>query len=106
MASITVLGQRRALTDLDAVIAYTEKKLHEQLAMAARLEVAGEVAAQLRAVLRLTKDYLACLRESQAILRWTLPAKESPHPGARSGAEACFPPYGTVPAAARLRLVE
>src|SRR3954454_25047282 len=58
MASVTVLGQRRAAAELETIIAQVE-----------------------RALLRLTEDYLACLRQSRAILLWELPGGE-PRPGA------------------------
>ena len=65
MSSVTVLGQRRAVAGLDATI--------------------GRDPAPLRAVLRLTEDYLACLRQSRGILLWELPPEE---PGLSTAAGA------------------
>ena len=91
MASITVLGQRRALTELDVIIEGVEAKRREQLVAVARLNPVGEGAAQLYALLRLTEDYLVCLRESRALLCWTLPADENLHPAVTSAMEAYCP---------------
>src|SRR5690348_17623446 len=76
MSSVAVLGQRRAVTGLDATIGRVEEQRREQLAAAARAAVAGRDPAPLHAVLRLTEDYLACLRQSRAVLLWELPAEE------------------------------
>ena len=76
MASITVLGQRRAAAELDAAIRQVERARREQLAAAARLVASGRDPAPVRALLRLTEDYLACLRQSRAILLWELPQDE------------------------------
>ena len=81
MASITVLGQRRAVAELDATIGQVERARREQLAEAARLAASGRDPARVHALLRLTEDYLACLRQSRAILLWELP-REAPRPGA------------------------
>ena len=106
MASITVLGQRRVLTELDVIIEGVEAKQQEQLVAVARLNPAGEGAAQLHALLRLTKDYLVCLRESRALLRWTLPVDESLHPGVTSAMEAYCPARRTNAAMLRPHLTE
>ena len=106
MASITVLGQRRALTELDVIIEGIEAKQQEQLVAVARLNPAGEGAAQLHALLRLTEDYLVCLRESRALLRWTLPADESLHPNVTSAVEAYCPARRTNAAMLRPHLIE
>ena len=74
MASVTVLGQRRALTELDATIGRVEEQRRGQSAAAARLAASGGDAAPVRALLRLTEDYLACLRQSRAVLLWELPS--------------------------------
>ena len=100
MASVTVLGQRRAAAELDAAIRQVERARLEQLAAAARLAAAGRDPAPVRALLRLTEDYLACLHQSRAILLWELP-REEPRPGA---APAATVEMGT--AGLRLRLVE
>ena len=76
MSSVTVLGQRRAVAGLDATIGRVEEQRREQLAAAARAAVAGRDPAPLHALLRLTEDYLACLRQSRAVLLWELPAEE------------------------------
>ena len=76
MSSVTALGQRRAVAGLDATIGRVEEQRREQLAAAARAAAAGRDPAPLRAVLRLTEDYLACLRQSRAVLLWELPAEE------------------------------
>ena len=73
MTSVTVLGQRRAAAVLDAAIRQVERARREQLAAAARLAAGGGDPAPVRALLRLTEDYLACLRQSRAILVWELP---------------------------------
>ena len=87
MASITVLGQRRVMAELDVTIERVEEMRREQLAIAARLSAAGEDASPLRTLLGLTEDYLACLRQSRAILLWELPQDPGrPGPGA---VEAC-----------------
>jgi hypothetical protein len=78
MASVTILGQRRAAAELDAAIRQVERARREQLAAAARLAATGGDAAPVRALLRLTEDYLACLRQSRAILLWELPQDQSP----------------------------
>jgi hypothetical protein len=88
MASITVLGQRRALAELDAAIGRVEEQRREQLAAATQLAASGRNATQLRALLRLTEDYLACLRQSRAILLWKLP-QDPGRPDAGS-AKACL----------------
>jgi len=54
MPSITVLGRRRAVAELDAAIGCAEAKRREQLATAARLAAAGLDPA----LLRVTEDYL------------------------------------------------
>jgi len=87
MASVTILGQRRAMAELDAAIGQVERARREQLAAAARLAASGEEPAPVRAVLRLTEDYLACLRQSRAILLWELP-QDPTRPGATSAAPA------------------
>ena len=76
MASITVLGQRRAVAELDAAIRQVERARLDQLAEAARLAAGGGDPAPVRALLRLTEDYLACLRQSRGILLWELPPEE------------------------------
>jgi hypothetical protein len=76
MASVTVLGQRRTVAELDAAIRQLERARREQLAAAARLAASGGDTAPVRAVLRLTEDYLACLRQSRAVLVWELPRQE------------------------------
>ena len=81
MSSVTVLGQRRAVAELDATIGRVEEQRREQLAEAARLAASGRDPAPVRALLRLTDDYLACLRQSRRILLWELPPEE-PAPGA------------------------
>src|SRR3954454_21214086 len=78
MASVTILGQRRAAAELDAAIRQVERARREQLAAAAQLAATGGAAAPVRALLRLTEDYLACLRQSRAILLWELPQDQSP----------------------------
>ena len=96
MASVTVLGQRRAVAELDAAIRQVERARLEQLAEAARLAAGGGDPAPVRALLRLTEDYLACLRQSRAILLWELPQDPGrPGPGA---VEACpaVPGVGAV----------
>ena len=85
MASVTILGQRRAAAELDAAIGQVERARLEQLAEAARLAAAGRDPAPVRALLRLTEDYLACLRQSRRILLWELPP-EKPGPAAATGA--------------------
>jgi hypothetical protein len=65
-ASITVLGQRHALAELDATIGRIEGARREQLALAARLVAAAADPAPVCALLRLTDDFLACLRQSPA----------------------------------------
>ena len=76
MASVTVLGQRRAAAEQDAAIRQVERARLEQLAEAARLAAAGRDPAPVWALLRLTEDYLACLRQSRRILLWELPPEE------------------------------
>jgi hypothetical protein len=102
-ASITVLGQRRALGELDATISRIERARREQLALAARLAAAGEDPAPIRALLRLTDDYLACLRESRVVLLWKLPQDVDQALGAMPAA-AMHHSFGA--AGARPRLVE
>ena len=85
MASVTVLGQRRAAAELDAAIRQVERARREQLAAAARLAASGRDPAPVHALLRLTEDYLACLRQSRRILLWELPPEE-PSPAAAAGA--------------------
>src|SRR3954454_20196671 len=75
MASITVLGQRRAAAEVETIIAQVERGRREQLA------AAGRDPAPVRTLLQLTEDYLACLRQSRSILLWELPGEE-PRPGA------------------------
>jgi hypothetical protein len=84
MASVTVLGQRRAAAELDAAIGRVERARREQLAEAARLAASGRDPAPVHALLRLTEDYLACLRQSRRILLWELPPEE-PGPAAAAG---------------------
>ena len=96
MASITVLGQRRALAELDATIEGLERQRREQLAAAARLGAAGGDAAPLRAVLRLTEDYLACLRQSRAILLWELPQDPGRPDAASAEAHPAVPEMGAA----------
>lgn len=74
-ASITVLGQRRALAELDATIGQIEHARREQLATAARLVAAAADPTPVRTLLRLTDDFLACLRQSRAVLLWELPCR-------------------------------
>ena len=81
MPSVTVLGQRRVVAELDATIGRVEEQRREQLAAAARTAAAGRDPAPLRALLRLTEDYLACLRQSRAILVWELPRAGAARPG-------------------------
>ena len=76
MASVTVLGQRHAVAELDAAIRRVERARREQLAAAARLAAGGGDPAPVRSLLRITEDYLACLRQSRAILLWELPQDE------------------------------
>jgi len=76
MPSIIVLGQRRAVAELDATIECIEEQRRGQLAAVARLGAAGEDATKLHALLRLTEDYLACLHQSRDILLWELPREE------------------------------
>ena len=83
MASVTVLGQRRAAAELDAAIGQVERARREQLAEAARLAASGRDPARVHALLRLTEDYLACLRQSRAILFWELPQDPSPEAAGR-----------------------
>jgi hypothetical protein len=94
MTSIVVLGQRRAVAELDATIGHVEERRREQLALIARLSAAGKDAAPVRTLLRLTEDYLACLRQSRSLLLWTLP-QQNPCPG--------VPPAATGRDAAGLR---
>ena len=84
MASITVLGPRRTVAELDAAIGRVERARREQLATAARAAAAGRDPAPLRAILRLTEDYLACLRQSRAVLLWEL-SPEEPSLGTAAG---------------------
>jgi hypothetical protein len=77
MASVTILGQRRAAAELDTEIRRVERARLEQLA------AAGRDPAQVRALLRLTEDYLACLRQSRRILLWELPQDPSPEAAGR-----------------------
>ena len=84
MASITVVGQRRAVAELDATIGRVEARRREQHAAAAQAAAAGRDPAPLRALLRLTEAYLACLRQSRAVLLWELP-QEEPRPAAAAG---------------------
>ena len=87
MVSVTVLGQRRAAAELDTVIAQVERARREQLAAAVRLAASRGDPAPVRALLRLTEDYLACLRQSRAILLWELPQDEPrPEPAGGTGA--------------------
>ena len=83
MAGITILGQRRTVAELDTAIRRVERARREQLAAAARLAAAGRDPAPVRALLRLTEDYLACLRQSRAILLWELPQDPSPEAAGR-----------------------
>ena len=99
MASVTVLGQRRAAAELDAAIRQVERARLEQLAEAARLAAAGRDPA--RALLRLTEDYLACLHQSRAILLWELPRD----PG-RSGTAPTSTDVTGATGDARTRLAE
>ena len=85
MASITVLGQRRTVAELDAAISQVERARREQLAAAARLVAAGQDLARVRALLRVTEDYLACLRQSRAVLLWELPPEEPSDAAAGGG---------------------
>ena len=78
MASVTVLGQRRAAAELDTVIVQVERARREQLA------AAGRDPARVHALLRLTEDYLACLHQSRRILLWELPPA-GPGPAAAAG---------------------
>ena len=84
MASVTILGQRIAAAELDATIRQVERARREQLA------AAGRDPARVRALLRLTEDYLACLRQSRAVLLWELPPEE-PDPGTAAGAASIMP---------------
>jgi len=77
MAGITILGQRRTVAELDTAIRRVERARREQLA------AAGRDPARVRALLRLTEDYLACLRQSRAILLWELPQDPSPEAAGR-----------------------
>jgi uncharacterized protein YecE (DUF72 family) len=106
MPAIIVLGQRRALTELDAKIAAIEEKRRELSAAIVRLSAAREDVAQLRALLRLTEDYLACLRQSRGILLWQLPPDSDLSPEVRSLAETCCPANERGAAGTRPRLVE
>jgi hypothetical protein len=106
MPAIIVLGQRRALTELDAKITAIEEKRRELSAAIVRLSAVREDIAQLRALLRLTEDYLACLRQSRGILLWQLPQDSDLGTGMRSVAEACCPANERGAAGTRLRLVE
>jgi len=101
MASVTVLGQRRAAAELDAAIRQVERARLEQLAEAARLAAAGRDPAPVRALLRLTEDYLACLHQSRAILLWELPRD----PG-RSGTAPTSTDVTGATGDARTRLAE
>jgi hypothetical protein len=76
MPSIIVLGQRRAVAELDATIERIDEQRRGQLAAVARLGATGEDATKLHALLRLTEDYLACLHQSRDILLWELPREE------------------------------
>jgi hypothetical protein len=100
MSSVVVLGQRQVVAELDATIARVEGQRREQLAAAARLAAGGGDAAPVRALLRLTEDYLACLRQGRAVLLWELP-REEPRPGAAPAATVEMGAAGL-----RLRLVE
>ena len=92
MSSITVLGQRHAVAELDATIERVEKRRREQLAAAARLAAAGENATPVRALLRLTEDYLACLRQSRRVLLWEMPPEEpGPATAGKKGAAGIRP---------------
>jgi hypothetical protein len=102
-ASITVLGQRRALAELDATIGRIEGARREQLALAARLAATAVDPVQVRALLRLTDDYLACLRQNRAVLLWELPQDGDHGSNARPAAAACRPLGATV---VRPRFVE
>jgi hypothetical protein len=102
-ASITVLGQRHALAELDATIGRIEGARREQLALAARLVAAAADPAPVCALLRLTDDFLACLRQSQAVLLWELPQDGDHGSNARPAAAACRPLGATV---VRPRFVE
>src|SRR3954452_18458458 len=75
MPSVTVLGQRRAVAELDATIGCLEEQRREQLAAAARAAAAGRGPTPLRAGLRLAEDYLACLRQGRAVRLGELPAE-------------------------------
>jgi hypothetical protein len=101
MPGITVLGQRRAVAELDATIGRIEEQRREQLAWAVRLSAAGEDASPLYALLRLTEDYLACLRQSRNLLLWEVSPEEP-----RTSAAAVAPAFGTGAAGDRPRLVE
>ena len=91
MPSVTVLGQRCAVAELDATIGRVEARRREQLAAAARAAAAGRDPAPLRALLRLTEAYLACLRQSRAVLLWELPG-EGARPAAAGGTGAAGGP--------------
>src|SRR3954454_6836025 len=85
MPSVTVLGQRRALSGLETTIGWSEEQPRSQSAAAAHLAAAGGDAAPVRALLRLTEDYLACLRQSRAVLVWELPNAAWPRAGRGRG---------------------
>jgi hypothetical protein len=97
MSSITVLGQRRAVTELDTAVKCVEAKRQELLATTTRLVAVGQDPAQLYALLRITDDYLACLRQSRGILLWELPQQAS---------SRRTPPVETGATGLRPRLVE
>jgi hypothetical protein len=100
MSSVIVLGRRRVVAELDATIERVERQRREQLAAAARLAAVGGDAAPVRALLRLTEDYLACLRQGRAVLLWELPPEEH-RPGGAPGATVEMGAAGLRP-----RLVE
>lgn len=68
MAGVTALWprQRQAVAELDGVIGRVEQARRGQLAAAARLAAAGDPA-PIRDLLRLTDEYLACLRETRRV---------------------------------------
>jgi hypothetical protein len=105
MAGITTLWQRRTLAELNATIERTECARREQLAAVARLGAAGKDLSPARALLQLTDDYLACLRQSRAILLWELPRDEDRRPGAAPTA-VCRTTGKMGVAGVRPRLVE
>jgi hypothetical protein len=106
MPAIIVLGQRRALAELEATIGCVEEKRQELLAVIIRLSAAREDTAQLRALMRLSEDYLACLRQSCDILLWQLPQDSDLSPEVGSVDEAFCPANERGAAGTRPRLVE